>query len=62
MWLVEDRARELVDVIAFRPEGIGADRDPFALGTITAELLARDPGALTLLERRLARKVGLRLP
>ena len=62
VWHVEDRATELVDVIAFRPEGIGLDREPYAIGAITAELLARSPDALTLLERRLAKRVGLRLP
>ena len=60
VWHVEDLARFTTDVVAFRPDGIGPGRPPYAVAVITDE--AATPDALALVERRLARTVGLRLP
>lgn len=63
VWLVIDTSRATVDVVAFRPEGIGPTRDPFAIARMTAEVLIDlGLGALDRVERRLAGRVGLRLP
>lgn len=60
VWHVEDLARFTTDVVAFRPDGIGNSRPPYAVAVIADE--AATPDALALLERRLAEVVGLRLP
>lgn len=60
IWHVLDRYRLTIDVVAFRPTGGSITAAPLAIATITAE--AAHPDAIAYLERRLARRVGLRLP
>lgn len=63
VWHVYDRARETVDLVAFRPEGIGPSYPPVAIRTVTTEALAHHgPDLVAKVEQTIARKVGLRIP
>lgn len=63
VWHVYDAARELVDLVAFKPDGVGASYPPVAIRTVTTEALAHHgPDLVSKVERTIARKVGLRIP